>query len=128
MEELQQATQSELEIMQILWQSGNAASLAVILSKLNDMGKQWKYNTVITFLTRLEEKGMVSISKDGRNNIYTANISEEDFRERQTQSFIQKVYDGNVKELVASLLKQERLTPQDIEDLNSFWKGRDTNE
>jgi predicted transcriptional regulator len=127
--ELQKMSNSEFEIMQIIWQSGNEITVGVLLSKLCGLGKSWKSSTVVTFLSRLVEKGMLTATKDGRTNIYAAAVSEEELRKYETQTFIKKIYDGNAKELVASLLKQESLTPEDIDELRIYWqKGRDLSE
>ncbi|MCL2815000.1 MAG: BlaI/MecI/CopY family transcriptional regulator [Oscillospiraceae bacterium] len=122
MEDLQDASNAELEIMRIIWQSGGEITVKVLLSKLCAAGKSWKSSTVVTFLSRLVEKGMLTAVKDGRNNRYAAAISEKELRERQTHSFLKKIYDGNAKELVAALLKHEKLTKDDIEELSVFWR------
>jgi predicted transcriptional regulator len=122
MEDVHEASNAEFKIMRIIWQSGNEITVKILLNKLRAMGKSWKSSTVVTFLSRLVEKGMLTSAKDGRNNIYFAAVSEEELREEQTQSFLKKIYDGNAKELVAALLKQEKLTKDDIEELSIFWK------
>jgi len=126
---LQQMSNSEHEIMQAIWQSGGQITVGALLNRLGGLGKSWKSSTVVTFLSRLVEKGMLNAVKDGRNNLYIAAVSEEELRRYETQSFIEKIYDGNAKELVASLLKQESLTPEDMEELREFWrKGRNWSE
>ena len=126
---MQQMSNSEHEIMQAIWQSGGQITVGALLNRLGGLGKSWKSSTVVTFLSRLVEKGMLNAVKDGRNNLYIAAVSEEELRRYETQSFIEKIYDGNAKELVASLLKQESLTPEDMEELREFWrKGRNWSE
>ena len=124
-----QISRSESEIMSIIWQSGGKITVGPLLEKLAVIGRSWKSNTVVTFLARLAEKGLLTVEKSGRFNTYIAVFTEADFRERQTRSFLEKMYDGNAKELVASLLRQECLSPADIEELTVFWKkGGDGNE
>jgi predicted transcriptional regulator len=126
MDGIQQISQSELEVMNIIWQENGTITFAPLMEKLNKMEKTWKTNTVVTFLARLVEKGILSIEKKGRNNIYTAQVSEQDYLANQTRAFLEKMYGFNAKELVASLLKHEYLTAKDIEELAEFWKkGRD---
>ena len=122
MENLGQASHAELEIMKIIWQSGNEITVGALLDKLSAIDKSWKSSTVVTFLYRLTEKGLLKPVKKGRNNLYFATMTEAEFLERQTQSFIAKNYGGSAKELVASLMKQQRLTSQDMEELNKFWQ------
>jgi BlaI family penicillinase repressor len=129
MENIPQASHAEMEIMKIIWQSGNKTTVGTILNELETLDKAWKSSTVATFLMRLVEKGFLTPEKKGRHHTYTATITEAEFRERQTQSFITEFYAGNAKELVASLMKQERLTQKDVEELTEFWlKGGDSDE
>jgi predicted transcriptional regulator len=122
MEGIQQISQSELEVMHIIWQKNGTITLAPLLEQLNQMGKTWKTNTVVTFLARLVEKGLLTIEKRGRNNIYTAQVSEQDYLANQTKVFLKKMYADDAKELVVSLLRHECLTTDDIEELAEFWK------
>ena len=69
------------------------------------------------------EKGLLKTSKIGRRNEYVAIVSEADYRAVQTQSFLNKLYDGNVKGLVATLIQRDMLTAEDYEELRRFWEG-----
>jgi predicted transcriptional regulator len=122
MEPLLQASDAELEIMKIIWQSDNRITLGALLKSEFVVNKKWKPNTVVTFLARLGDKELLTIEKKGRNNIYVAAMTEADFRKQKTQTLINDVYHGNTKELVASLLKHESLTQKDIEELTEFWQ------
>ena len=117
MENVPQASAAEMKILKIIWDSGNKPTFRYICDKLNASDKKRNTSTIMTFITRLAEKGLVEIDKSGHTHLYAATLTEAEFRERQTQSFISDVYAGNTKELVASLLKSERLTPKDIEEL-----------
>jgi len=122
MDEIQQISQSELEIINIIWQENGRMTLAPLMERLNLKGKTWKTNTIVTFLARLVDKGLLKIDKQGRNNIYTAQVSEQDYLLNQTKAFINKMYANDAKELVASLLRNDYLTAKDVEELTEFWK------
>jgi len=113
---------TELEIMRVIWNEGGQMFLAPLMEKLEGMGKQWKTNTVLTFLARLVEKGMLEIVKQGRLNEYKALCTENEYNESLTQSFLGKVFKGDAKSLVASLIKQDCLSADDIAELQEFWK------
>ena len=121
---VQQISQSELEIMDIIWKERSTITLAPLMEKLGQIGKRWKTNTVVTFLARLAEKGLLSIEKRGRNNVYIANVGEQDYLESQTKAFLIKNYANDAKELVASLLRHEYLTADEIEEIAEYWKKR----
>lgn len=115
-------SESELKIMRVLWAHTEPMMLAPLMEALAAQGNQWKTNTVLTFLSRLGEKGMVRIDKVGRLNQYAALQSEPEYLATLTQAFISEAYGGDAKGLIASLLQSERLTRQDMEELQSFWK------
>lgn len=120
---IQQVSDSELELMKIVWAKGGTALYADIMEELSKVGRSWQKNTVITLLSRLVEKGLLRTSKIGRRNEYAAIVSEADYQAAQTQSFLNKLYDGNVKGLVATLIQRDMFTAKDYEELRRFWEG-----
>lgn len=123
MGDFQQISDSELEIMKIIWSNNDSALFSKITSELKMKPKSFKTNTVLTFLSRLVEKDMLIVEKRGRLNEYIALISESEYMNAQTKAFLDKVYRGNAKNLVSSLLKQDCLTSNDFEELRKFWNG-----
>ena len=91
----QQISESELVLMKIIWKNGGADK------------NEWKNNTVLTLLSRLGEKKFLKVKKIGRKNEYVATITEAEYQTMQTHSFLDKVYGGNVKNLVSTLLRQD---------------------
>lgn len=123
--ELPQISDSELELLRIIWANGGRVLFAQVMAELEAQEKEWKTNTVLTFLSRLVEKKMLSVKKQGRRNEYIALISEKDYAAHQTDAFLDRVYDGNVRGLVSALLSQNRLTAADLEELKQFWNGEE---
>ena len=83
MEKRQPISDSELELMRIVWARGGRARFAEVMEALAAQEKEWKANTVLTFLSRLVEKEMLAVEKRGRLNIYVALLREEDRGEEQ---------------------------------------------
>lgn len=119
---IQQVSNSELELMKIVWANGGTALYAHIMEELSKAGFTWQKNTVITLLSRLVEKGLLKTSKIGRRNEYTAVISEADYQAEQTQVLLNKLYEGSAKGLVAALIQREMLSTEDYEELKQFWE------
>jgi len=129
MEKSLQISDSEIEIMRIIWNNGGTAMFAQIMNVLNEKDREWKPNTVLTFLARLADKGIISSIKHGRNNEYIALITAQDYLAEQTKTFVHKVYGGNAKHLVSSLLKQDFINSDDMDELKRFWgEGVDIDE
>ena len=87
---------------------------------------EWKNNTVLTLLSRLVEKRFLKVRKIGRRNEYVALVTEAEYQAMQTHSFLDKVYGGNVRNLVSTLLRQDILSADELREIESFW--RDENE
>ena len=121
---IQQVSDAELQLMKIIWSKGGTALYAEIMEELTTTGRTWQKNTIITLLSRLIEKGLLKSNKIGRRNKYMAIVSETDYQAEQTKCFLDKLYEGNVKGLVATLIQSDMLTPEDYEELKTFWEGR----
>ena len=119
---MQQISESELTLMQIIWQNGGCALYSQIMEQLEAQQNDWKKNTVLTLLSRLVEKGYLRTSKIGRRNEYTAVVSEADYQAAQTQVLVNKLYAGSAKGLVAALIQREAISSQDYEELKRFWE------
>ncbi len=120
---IQQVSDSELELLKIIWAEGGTALYARIMEVLADMGNTWQKNTVITLLSRLADKGLIQTKKIGRRNEYTAIVSEEDYQTAQTQTLLNKLYEGSAKGLVSTLIQREMLSAGDYEELKKFWES-----
>ncbi len=125
---MQQVSDYELELLKIIWAgNGNQAMYAEIVDALEKKGLSWTKNTIITLLSRLVNKGFLKVQKVGRRNQYIAIVSEEQYREVQTQNLLDRVYEGDAKGLVCTLIQGELLSPEEYEELKMYWeegKGR----
>jgi len=109
---------AELAVLQVLWEAGEPLPLAAILETLHAR-RGWADSTVKTLLRRLQEKGAVALEKRG---VYTAAIAREDYRGAANHSFLQKLYQGSAKSLVASLVQEGKLTREDIDELTALFR------
>ena len=108
---------AELEVMQAIWSLEPPVTAAAVQQRVS---KEWKATSVLTFLSRLCDKGFLSCGKEGRQNYYTPLVSREAYLQRESTSFVKRLWGASVKNLVASLSDAGALTEQDIEDLRAF--------
>ena len=108
-------TDSEWQVLQVLWDSGGAALGEVVQALWPQTG--WSRNTVLTYLTRMEKKGLVAIDKGGYPHRYRAALDRDACRAQARRSFLQRVYQGSAGRLVSAFLKEERLTAQERDEL-----------
>lgn len=113
-------SEAEAEIMKVVWEHEGPITYSYIRTILMQQ-KGWESPTVNTLVNRLVKKGILSQEKK-EVYYYTAVISEEEYTKEKTDSFIQKVYRGNVKGLISALLTYEDVTQEDLDELRSHWK------
>jgi len=118
-------TESELEIMRILWNGNGPLTLADIRREL-EKSSDWDSSTIKTLLRRLCEKESVTSEKRDVFH-YSPKISETEYNEYMTQNIIDRLYNGSARDLVASLVSSNKLDRKDIDELRSMFKvgGRD---
>lgn len=122
---MQRISDYELKLMKIIWASGGSALYADIAKALEDQGTPWTKNTIVTLLSRLTGKGFLAIKKQGlHRNRYTALISEAAYQTEQTETFLSKVYEGDVAGLVSTLIQRNLLSAEDYEALKNHWEDR----
>ncbi len=117
-----QISESERVLMKIIWKNGGAALYSLIMEELEKDKNEWKNNTVLTLLSRLVEKKFLKVRKIGRRNEYVATVTEAEYQAMQTNSFLDKVYGGNVKNLVSTLLRQDILSADELKEIEAFWR------
>ena len=123
MQQIQSVSDSELILMRIIWEHGGVALYAQIASDLTQKNLAWKKSTIVTLLWRLVEKGMLKTNKLGRRNEYSAIVSEQEYSTAQTMQLVDKVYEGDVQGLIATLIHQNIITDVDKAQLIKTWKG-----
>jgi len=111
---------SELEIMHVLWEAGEPLPIAQIRKTVQER-RGWESTTVKTLVQRLCRKGVVEQEKRA-NFFYRAKISEQEYNDWATGDLIRKVYKGSAKELVAALVHSDSLSEEDINELRGFFK------
>ncbi len=122
MEPIQLMSDSEKEIMEIIWDNGGRIYISDLLEAVERSGREWKRTTVRTFLTRLMEKGLLLGVRQGKNCEYRASVSREEYLSGQARNFVEEVFDGNVKDLLASLIGPEKMGAEEVRQLQAFWE------
>jgi BlaI family penicillinase repressor len=99
---------AEFEIMQAIWACGGKSVPTLTLSE--KLKKERKAQTVLTLLARLEGKGVVSSEKVGKERIWTALISEEEYLSFEAKNNVEKMYHGSLHGLVNAFYDGEKLS------------------
>lgn len=115
-------TDSEYEIMNLLWEAGRPLSVAEIRYGLQGTG--WEATTIKTLIARLTEKGALTRSKAGVY-LYSPTLGREEYTASAADSLVNRLFRGSAKALVASLIGSKDLTEQDIEELRDLFHVED---
>ena len=118
-------TDSELEILRILWNRG-PSTVREVHDVLNQ-AKPTGYTTVLKMLQIMTEKGLVERDETVRPQIYRPQYSQERTQRQLLRDFIQRAYGGSVKSLVMHALATKKSSPQDLEAIEKLLKRFDGN-
>ncbi len=106
-------TESEKVTMKCVWDLGDGARLAYIMKVANDRYKKnWKPQTVSTFLRKLVEKGFLKQYRNGRYFCYRILISKHDYRCRILREDLEFWNDGIVDEFLAELMDENTFSDE----------------
>ena len=110
---------SELEIMLIIWEYERPVTRFEIEDKL-DEERNLSPTTILSFLSRLQEKGFLEVSKEGKNNVYSAIIDKESYMQAESKNMLKKLYKNSVKNFLASLYDGNNLSEEDLQELEAY--------
>lgn len=111
--------EAELEIMQTIWREDRPLTSVTIRNSLKGL-RNWPLSTLMTSLSRLEDKGFVRCERSGGSNLYSALVSENDYKAGASRSFLQKLYNNSARSLVATLYSNDMLGEDDIRELREY--------
>lgn len=117
----QPISDSEAQVMEVLWQAEGPQSTEDIAAALKD-SQQWQLATIKTLLNRLLNKGAVSAERDGRRYLYTAQLSREDWVSAQSIGLLDRLFGGSLAPLVSHFSTQRKLKPADVAALKKLLK------
>ena len=115
-ERLQDLADAELEVLKALWEVG-PTTVREVLNCLHDRGRHVAYTTVQTLLTRLEQKRYVISDKSDVAHVFRARVSRDRVTRSRLKTLVSQLYDGAAGPLVLQLVKMERLTPNEVDEL-----------
>ncbi|MGN1102669.1 MAG: BlaI/MecI/CopY family transcriptional regulator [Huintestinicola sp.] len=120
MDEKLRLSSSEWKIISLLWENEPMTIMQITAALSNETG--WTKHTVITLLKRMEDKKAVSFDQIGNAKHYYPLIKREDVAVSETRSFLQRLYRGSIGMMVNSMIMQNALSKEDIDELYDILK------
>ena len=119
-QEIHRLPDSELELMQAIWQCEPPVSRSDLEAHLSK-NRHLAPTTILTFLTRLCEKGFLTVERRGKTNCYTPLISEKDYLAQESRSILNRLYGGSLKAFATALV-DSGISKEEIEALRVMLK------
>ncbi|MGS2721279.1 BlaI/MecI/CopY family transcriptional regulator [Paraglaciecola aestuariivivens] len=113
-------SKAEFEVLNVLWDN-SPASANEIIKTLNQF-KQWHDKTVKTLLNRLVKKQVIGFDKQQRSYLYFPLVERSTYTQKESKSFVSRLFDGKVAPLVAGFASSGSLSKDDVNELKSLIK------
>ena len=117
-ENIRRLPDAEQEVMQVIWMCEAPVARTDIEEILYE-DHPMAMTTLLTLLTRLNEKGFITIEKVGRRSYYTPIVSREDYLASQSKTFFQKLCGGNMS-IFANALCDSGLSEDELKELRTL--------
>ena len=121
---MENLTVKEEEIMQVLWDLKKAL-VRDIMNKLPNTDQP--YTTVSSIVRILEKKGFVSHKPYGKTHEYYPLISKAEYRRGKFKRFLHEYFDNSIESVVSFLVKEEKISAEEIEELAKMIRKESTN-
>ena len=117
---LPKPTESELEILQILWEHGPSAVRFVneTLNKKREVG----YTTTLKLMQIMLEKGLLERNAESRSHIYNAVVGEADIQQQLLKKFVDTTFRGSAMKLVMQALGNHKTSSDELEEIKALIK------
>jgi BlaI family transcriptional regulator, penicillinase repressor len=114
-------SEAELEVMEVLWAADAPLTAADVAQRIGG-GREWSDRTVKTLLGRLLGKGALAHEEDGRRYLYRPIVARADYAARESTRLVDRLFGGRAAPLVAHLAERDRLSADDIAELEALLK------
>ena len=108
----------ELEIMQIVWQYAPPVSRSTIEEALR-AHRALAPSTILTFLSRLCDRGFLRVARSGRTNLYTPLVSQKEYLAGESRRLLDRLYGGSLSAFAVSLC-DSGVTKAELEELRTL--------
>lgn len=116
MKENKRLPESELDIMLVVWAGGGGVTAPAILEHLE---RPLTASALHSYLKRLEEKGFLACTKEGKTNVYTPLVSREEYLAFDSHAVLNKLYGSSPRNFVAALARNG-LRQEELDDLQAL--------
>lgn len=110
---------SELEIMMIIWELDRPVTRFEIEEQL-DEERKLSPTTILSFLSRLQDKGFLEVQKAGKNNVYIALVDKDSYMQTESRNILKRLYHNSAKNFLAALYYGNPLSEEELRELEEY--------
>lgn len=118
MKPIPQISEAEFEVMKLVWKYA-PISTNEITERLTKT-TSWSPKTIQTLIKRLVTKGALSYEKHSRVFVYTPLVNENEYINQESNSFLERFYNGDITAMVSSYIENDKLSKTEIDTLRSL--------
>lgn len=119
----QNVSDCQEEILYLLWQKEERMTSKEILDYFNtNKNKDWKKQTLNTFLLRLREKGLLRMDRIDKKNYYSPTMSCEKYEVRKLQGILDDSFHGSIGRMMMALTGGRKLTKEEVDEIMTIIK------
>jgi len=111
-------TESEQKILRLLWEEGVLSTMQIVEKLESETG--WSKHAVISFLKRMEAKGLVTYEERGRAKYYSPIPEKNTVAKEERTAFLRNFYHGRLGLMVSAMAEENSLSHEDINDLKAL--------
>lgn len=122
MNRIPRISETEWEVMRIIWTKA-PCSAGEVIEALSRRDPTWHPKTVKAFLSRLVRKKALGFRKEGRAYLYRPLVQEKDCVDAASESFLERVFGGSLKPMLAHFVERKKLSEEEIRELRRLLKS-----
>ena len=115
-----EVSNSELKVLEILYDKKEAVTIPQILLELKKQGLDWLNPTVANYLKRLQKKGIVDSVKKGQNRYFYAIVSKQEMQNEDAKKIIDTRFKGSFINFLCSFSKETKLSKEEIKQIKEW--------
>ena len=117
-------SQNELFILEFLWAQNEPQGFSSILQYYNEKTqKDWKKQTLNTFLLHLTQKGYLTLSSTGTRRLYAPSITKEEYQQTYAREIVKTSFDSSLTTFISAFTGGQKITQQERDELLDYLKG-----
>lgn len=115
---MRELSEAEWHVLESLWAESPKVGSQIVADM--ERRKGWSRSTTLTMLRRMTDKGLISCDDSGKMKTYTSLVLREEAVKKETESFLNRVYQGSVSMLLNSFVEKQKLSAGEIKELREI--------